>query len=157
MASINNITPGTPATKLSWLTTNIHSLLRELNAPIDSQDSFSHVNSASTQHDCLFDIIQHFQEQQHMINDMLNNTASATSSNPTLPLTSHSPTMPEYYDNVKYEGNFLQAYQTFIRWQSWKPFIFSKLIRHMSTRWGMVPHHLPQHHEPYLQCNKTFC
>lgn len=106
MTSINNITPGTPgtpATKLSQLTTNIHSLLQEPNAPIDSQDSFSHVNLASTQHDCLFDIIQHFQEQQHMINDMLNNTASATSSNPTLPLTSHSPTMPEYYDNVKYE------------------------------------------------------
>ncbi len=88
-----------PAEKLSWLSTNIHTLLQELNVHGDSPNPFTQTDSTSAQRNCVSNILWYFKNNkphQGMINM---NSPESSHINFRHPATH----MPEYYNNAKYK------------------------------------------------------
>lgn len=115
MASHNNVTPSTPAEKLTKLTSDITNILQEL------QNQHPNIGSPSSQpetpvyNEKISDAIRYLQQQheefQKILNDSTNidhsqtNTVTNLTNNP-YPSGQHqriSNVLPEYYNNAKYE------------------------------------------------------
>ncbi len=67
MSYANEFSPSTPAEKLSQLTSNIHTLLQELNKPGSPHGSCSN----TLQHDRISDALHYFQQQQTVFQDII--------------------------------------------------------------------------------------
>jgi hypothetical protein len=67
MSFANDVSPSTPAEKLSQLTSNIHTLLQELNEPGSPHSS----SSNTVQRDRLSEALRNFQQQQLAIQDII--------------------------------------------------------------------------------------